>query len=175
MNWIHSISIDGSIAEALQRLRDIHAPATPGWWPLPIGWWIAAGLVLAIISVLFWLVVVERKKRAPYMAIRKNARRLIKIRNDGLIDAKEYATRTNLLFKELVIRVEGQWEAASLHGSTWLEFLAERFDEREFVDGAGQCLGSTRYMADPISDAGLQDLVHKTLLKTSPLNVSSDA
>lgn len=175
MSWIHSISIESSIAEALQRLRDIHEPAAPGWWPIPIGWWGVAGLGLAMIVVLLWVIFSERRKQAPYVAIRSAAMRLNRIRNEGQIDGREYASRINLLFKELVIRVEGQHEAARLHGTSWLEFLAERFNEREFVEGVGRCLGSTRYIPEPFSDAGLQELINKTLLRVSPLKGQSNA
>ncbi len=175
MSWTPSISIDSRVAEALQRLRDIHEPDAPGWWPIPVGWWAVMGLVLAMLGVFIWVVIAERRKQAPYTAIRSAALRLNRIRNEGQIDGREYATRLNLLFKELVVRIEGQQEAAQLHGSNWLELLAERFNEREFVEGVGRCLGSTRYLAEPFSDAGLQELINKTLLKVAPLKVKTDA
>ena len=175
MNWIPSISINNQVAEALQRLRDIHEPAEPGWWPIPIGWWAVVGLLVAMLGMFVWVVLAERKKRAPYTAIRMAALRLNSIRNEGLIDAREYATRANLLFKELVIRIEGQQEAAKLHGSNWLEFLAERFDEREFVDGVGRCLGSSRYLSGSFSDQGLAELIEKTLSRASPTKEQKDA
>ncbi|MCY3883490.1 MAG: DUF4381 domain-containing protein [Gammaproteobacteria bacterium] len=175
MSWIHSISIDGPIAEALQRLRDIHEPPVPGWWPIPIGWWGVAILVLSITAVFSWLVLSERRKKAPYMAIRTAALRLTRVRKEGQIDGREYATRINLLFKELVVQVEGHREASILHGSNWLEFLAERFNEREFVEGVGRCLGSTRYINEQFSDSGLQELINKTLARVSPLTRKDDA
>ena len=35
-------------------LRDIHLPAPVGWWPPAPGWWLLAGLMLAVIIWLFW-------------------------------------------------------------------------------------------------------------------------
>ena len=35
-------------------LRDIHLPDPIGWWPLAPGWWGVLGLVLLIISGIFW-------------------------------------------------------------------------------------------------------------------------
>ena len=175
MTWTPSISINNQVAEALQQLRDIHEPAIPGWWPIPIGWWAVLGILVAMLAVFVWVAIAETRKRAPYTAIRKAALRLNSIRNEGQIDAREYATRVNLLFKELVIRIEGQQEAATLHGSNWLEFLAERFDEREFIDGVGRCLGSSRYLSGPFSDEGLQELIDKTLTRVSPIKVQKDA
>lgn len=175
MSWTPSISINSQIAEALQRLRDIHEPTAPGWWPIPVGWWGVLVLVIAMLIVLLWVVLAERRKRAPYKAIRHAALRLKRFRNEGKIDGREYATRLNLLFKELIVRIEGQQEAAQLHGSNWLELLAERFNERDFVEGVGRCLGSARYLAEPFSDAGLQELIDKTLLRVAPLKVKNDA
>ena len=109
------------------------------------------------------------------MAIRTAALRLTRVRKEGQIDGREYATRINLLFKELVVQVEGHREASILHGSNWLEFLAERFNEREFVEGVGRCLGSTRYINEQFSDSGLQELINKTLARVSPLTRKDDA
>lgn len=175
MIWNPLISATSSVPELLTQLRDIHEPAAPSFWPLPIGWWIAAALALVMLTICILLVVQEQRRKRPYARIRSAAEELNQNRASGEIDALEYATSINLLFKELVIRIEGQDEAASMHGSSWLDFLAERFNDREFVEGAGRCLGSERYLPMSFSDEGLQELVHKTLRRAAPLRTGRDA
>ena len=175
MTWSPSISAANSLSEILDQLRDIHEPAPPGLWPIPIGWWGVAFLVLAIIVFGIWVLFQEYNRRRPYARIRETARELNRRRNAGSIDALEYATSINLLFKELVVKIEGQEEATQLYGSRWLDFLAERFNNRAFVEGAGRCLGSKRYIEDAFTDSGLQELVQTTLLRASPLSKTADA
>lgn len=37
------------------KLRDIHLPAAPPWWPPAPGWWILAALALVGVAVAVWL------------------------------------------------------------------------------------------------------------------------
>ena len=40
---------------SLAQLRDIHMPTLIAWWPLAIGWWVVAGLILLIlVSVIYY-------------------------------------------------------------------------------------------------------------------------
>ncbi len=175
MTWNPSISAASPLSEVLDRLRDIHEPALPGLWPVPVGWWGVAILLLAILVFGMWLLFHELNRRRPYARIRETAKQLNHRRNTGSISALEYATSINLLFKDLVVIIEGQEEATQLYGSRWLDFLAERFNNRAFVEGAGRCLGSKRYIEEKFSDAGLQELVKNTLLRASPLRKTTDA
>ncbi len=175
MTWKPSISAANPLSEVLDQLRDIHEPAAPGLWPIPVGWWGVAVLSFAILMFGSWVLLQERRRRQPYIRIRKSVRQLNDQRNAGSLDSLEYAMSVNLLFKELVVKIEGHEEATQLYGSRWLDFLAERFNNRAFVDGPGRCLGSNRYMEEAFSDAGLQDLVKTTLQRAAPLRRITDA
>lgn len=44
------------LSELLQQLRDIHSPVPPSAWPPAPGWWILAGMLIALIAagIEFW-------------------------------------------------------------------------------------------------------------------------
>ena len=156
------------VAEILAQLRDLHVPENPSIWPLPLGWWISFLLLLVLAVICVWVYLQIRKKLLPYSVIRSSAHSLNRKRNSGKLAPLDYATRINLLYKEVLVRIEGHTEATELHGNEWLEYLAERFSNTEFVHGSGKCLGATRFLPGNYSDEGLQELVEQTLLRAGP-------
>lgn len=46
------------------KLRDIHLPAEPSWWPPAPGWWVLAGLLLIALLMGFWWWQRRRRRRA---------------------------------------------------------------------------------------------------------------
>ncbi len=164
-----------ALSEVLAQLRDIHEPAVPGWWPLPLGWWLVLAFVTIVIGLGIWFYKTERRRLRPYFVIRRATRELNNRRNSGEIDPLEYATKVNLLFKELIVRVEKREEALTMSGSQWLDLLADRFADNSFIRGPGACLGANRYMSGVFSDDGLQELVKQTLLRAAPARKSTDA
>ncbi len=155
--------------ELLEQLRDIHEPLAPGYWPLTLAWWItiAIAILILVTSVILWIRL--HRKFAPYRYIRNQARTLTQHRLSKEIDGLTYATKINLLYKELFVEVENRHEVISMFGPAWLDMIAERFGQDGFRFGAGRCLGTARFISESFSDNGLDDLVKQTLFKVRPL------
>ena len=158
-----------------QQLRDIHEPAVPGFWPLTISWWILFSFILVMVVILFVWYLWHQRRLAPYKRIRKLAKELTQQRENGTIDALKYATRVNLLYKELLLDVEDRTESTTAFGASWQDLLAARFDNQGFTIGPGRCLGIARFSGTSFSDEGLVGLVQSTLLRVKPRTEHSHA
>ena len=154
-----------NLQETLAQLRDIHEPLAPGIWPLAPGWWILGVLVFVAFAVLVWLAVRELNRRRPYTGLKSKVRTLNKLRLEDELTPIQYATAINLAYKELLVTIEERSEASRLHGSDWLDYLSERFNDVDFNSGAGRSLGAARYLPGSFSDEGLTELVDRTLLR----------
>ena len=161
------------LAQALAQLRDIHEPAAPVFWPIPLGWWLLALCLLgALVSLLWWL----HKRRVmdrPYRTVRETASQLqILFRQDGVTE-QDYVSAVNRLYKHLLVDIEATPGSAKADGTQWLEMLAVRFDDDAFKIGAGKALGTIRYAPVRFFDDQLVELVERTLchVKTAPSKV----
>ena len=151
------------IAQALAQLRDIHEPAIPPFWPIPIGWWILAMSIIAALACLVWWWRSRHADDQSYRSIRKTADELRDLYQCGRLSEHEYADAANRLFKHLLIEVESVPGSVQADGLPWLNMLADRFDEDAFVSGAGKCLGTVRYLPVAFSDTQLDGLISRTL------------
>ena len=52
--------------ELLQKMRDIHYPGDPSWFPPAPGWWLVAALLIAALIWLYRRFYRYRRDRAPY-------------------------------------------------------------------------------------------------------------
>lgn len=151
------------IAQALAQLHDIHEPATPPFWPIPIGWWILSISIIAAIAYLIWWWRSRMRNDRPYRSIRDTAFQLRAIYHTGELSAHEYADAANRLYKHLLVEVESVPGSVQADGLPWLNMLADRFDEDAFVAGAGKCLGTVRYRPVVFFDKQLDSLIERTL------------
>ena len=107
--------------DALSALRDIHLPEAVSLWPPAPGWWVAAGLVVAL-AVALRLLQLRRRRSVARAALREL---------DGLErnhqetgDAAEYAVRLSALLRRVALARFPRNEVASLHGAFWVDFLS---------------------------------------------------
>ena len=149
--------------DLLQRLRDIHEPAAPAFWPPAIGWWIVA--VLSVIALVVAVRYLQRRhvQRAPYRAALAEARDLGLAASRGDLDVRSHGDSINAVLKRLLVHVEHLRQVPALHGDAWLEYLGERFDEPAFTSGPGRALGDARYQPQVADHDGLQQLVESVL------------
>lgn len=155
--------MNDQIAQALAQLRDIHEPAAPAFWPIPIGWWILAMTIIVAISCTVWWLRTRHVNDRPYRSIRVTAAELRNLYGNGQLSEQEYVDGANRLYKHLLVSVETVPGSVQADGSLWLNMLAERFDEEAFVTGPGKCLGTVRYQPVDFFDNRLDGLIERTL------------
>lgn len=99
--------------ENLPELRDIHLPADVSVWPLAYGWWLlAAGIVLGVLSVQFFLY------WRRYSKSRYAVKLLNEISNRNIIAAAQ--EMSEILRRICIYKYK---PAAALSGTEWIDFL----------------------------------------------------
>ncbi len=151
------------IEQALAQLRDIHEPAIPAYWPIPIGWWILTVSLIAAIACLIWWWRRRNTEDQPYRSIRETAYQLRELYQHGRLSQHEYVDAANRLYKHLLINVESVPGSTKADGLPWLSMLADRFKDDAFISGAGKCLGTVRYLPVGFYDNQLDELIERTL------------
>ena len=130
-----------SVENPLINLKDIHLPPPVSFWPPAPGWWI---LSVLLISSLFiggvWFYRQHKKRRPKTEALRilKDLQILYQNSQDEVVSLRNLSNlirRTALTFYDIDA-------VASLHGSSWLEFLDKTGKTKEFSQGAGKVLGN---------------------------------
>ena len=155
--------MNDQITQALAQLRDIHEPAIPPYWPIPIGWWILTVSVIATVVFLLWCWRRRYTNDRPYRSIRNAASDLRDLYQNGRLSNREYVDSANRLYKHLLVDVEAVPGSVQADGLPWLNMLADRFNEEAFVSGAGKCLGTVRYRPVSFFDERIDELIAKTL------------
>ena len=149
--------------QALAQLRDIHEPAIPPYWPVPLGWWILTLSIIAMIVCLIWWRRRRNTDDQPYRSIRETASQLRDLYQNGRLAEHEYVEAANRLYKHLLVDVEAVPGSIQADGLPWLTMLADRFKDDAFVSGAGKCLGTVRYRPVGFYDNQLDGLIERTL------------
>lgn len=100
--------------EFAARLRDLHPPEAPPWWPPAPGWWIAllVALVLAALAA--------RRLRPLWRRFLLRRRLLAEL--EGAATAAEISQ----LLRAAALARFPQHPAAGLHGAAWIAFLEAR-------------------------------------------------
>ncbi len=129
-------------AQAL-NLRDIHLPGAPGLWPLAPGWWLLAGVSLALLA---WAGFVGwrhyRLRRAHKLVLDE----LDCIMAD-LVQQRSPALLANLstLLRRLALLRFSRERVAGLTGDAWLHFLDASGQTTGFCSGPGRMLVTGPY------------------------------
>lgn len=110
-------------------LRDVHVPATPPLWPPAPGWWIVAGVVLAVALVLFAWSYRRRKRVQGWRKLFDEA--------CASPRANEQLAAMSELLRRAARKVDRH--ADTLEGEAWLRFLDGK-GRSDFADGAGRLL-----------------------------------
>lgn len=145
--------------DLVARLRDLHPPPAPAWWPLAPGWW-AALLLLAVLAVIVFRYAPPwwrrlRLRRRLIAALETIARR----HRGGAPAAVTIADTSSLLRRAALIKFP-HGGVAGLHGGDWIAFL----ESHDRVPGrfaaldrtltvAPYCAPETSADAEPLLDA----------------------
>ena len=109
--------------ELLARLRDVHAPLEPDWWPPAPGWWI----LLLVVGVLVALAIRDAIPRLERWRMR---RRLLvaldAIERRHRAGAAPVVAEVSQLLRVAVLERFPNEAAAGLHGDEWIRFLESR-------------------------------------------------
>ena len=101
-------------AELLSRLRDLHLPADPAWWPPAPGWWLVAALAVALAALALW------RGRPLWRRLRLRRRLLRALRGS------EGAPEISQVLRLAVLERFPDAGAAGLQGARWVAFLESR-------------------------------------------------
>jgi hypothetical protein len=117
------------------RLRDVHPPPAPPWWPLAPGWWLVllAAVVLAALAL----------RVAPAWWRRLRLRRRFMRALESSASVAEVSQLLRLAARE---RFPEQ-QSAGLHGADWLAFLEARDRRPGRFAALGEALTEAPYRA----------------------------
>jgi hypothetical protein len=123
-------------------LRDVHVPPVPSLWPPAPGWWLVAGVVVALLVLAWWL----QRRRALRL---QSWQRLFDAASAQPSPPARVAAMSELL-RRAARRVDPDSE--KLEGQQWLEFL-DGSRPGQFSDGHAALLleGGYRRELDPAS------------------------
>ena len=139
--------------ELLAKLRDIHLPEAPGWWPPAPGWWVSAAvLAAAAAGIVWWRRRQLARTRTPqYIALEEI--RALRNRYRREKDAKQLFIRLSELMRRVALSINPRREVASLTGEQWLEWLDRNTTDHAFTRGAAKILADAPYRPTPQGDA----------------------
>ncbi len=110
--------------ELLAKLRDIHLPEDPGWWPPAPGWWLVAALLL--LTPIIGLALRAYRRRRPIPKYRSAA--LVELDQcyqqyqlHG--DKPAFVQAVSVLLKRVAMQCYDPTEVAALSGKKWADFL----------------------------------------------------
>jgi len=130
--------------QLLDQLKDIHEPAAIGWWPLAPGWWVAAGILLALIFAIAVLLLRVRQQRRKNQ-YRTEGVRLLKAVN---IRAPRAVEEINILLKRVAVVTFGRKRCAALTGNNWIQFL-QQTAQPSMPESAQRALLESLYRTEP--------------------------
>ena len=112
-------------ADVLARLQDIDLPAPIGWWPLALGWYLLAALLLISLGVFAFY---YRRRRLQGLPKRQGLHLLESYYQE--YQRQKTSPLTSMKISELLRRVSLVYfpreEVAGLHGEAWLSFLKSK-------------------------------------------------
>lgn len=132
-------------ADLLQKLRDIHVPEEPGWWPPAPGWWLLAVLVIAALVWLAWRGMQAHRRRRPLREARRLYAEIYRRYCQGELTQREYLDQSNELLKRVLIHALDEDPARRASGDAWLELLDAHSAPGTFTRGPGRSLGNARF------------------------------
>lgn len=132
------------------KLRDIHLPGDPSFWPLAPGWWLLLILVLLIGA---WLVLKllrrMRQKKHQQQILNEYTVLETKLLNNP---NNEAIANINIFLRRLAISKYPRSDIASLTGANWLQFLDESGNTQEFSKGIGRILVDAPYQSGELKN-----------------------
>ncbi len=112
--------------DILARLRDIQGLDPVSWWPLAVGWWLLALLILLLLTGLV-LFVRNLRKYPPGSWNRDAYHRLMRLQKQARdLSDSELASQLSDLLRRISVTRMGRLQAAGLVGDKWLHWLHDK-------------------------------------------------
>jgi len=126
----------------LDQLRDIHLPDAVSWWPLAIGWWLVAALLLGMMLFFVWRLQRSKQQRHRVNHVMQS---LDALDDDTDLSEQEWLQTLSALLRRIVINLHGRQATAGLVGKQWLEYLDQSTKNKDFSEGGGKLLATHPY------------------------------
>ncbi|MFT7684856.1 MAG: hypothetical protein ACI9FB_000197 [Candidatus Azotimanducaceae bacterium] len=135
---------DQTQADPLAQLRDLHLPGAIENWPPAVGWWLLAFITVVLVSYLLFLLY-QFWKNKQYR--REGIRALEKLKQsfEASPDTINFLEQYSQLLKRVSFSCFSRNEVASLTGESWVAFLDQSGNTKEFSMGCGQVLIDGNY------------------------------
>lgn len=149
--------------QAISQLRDIHMPEPVGLFPLPVGWWIAVGLLVCLVvgGYYFTLRYLRRMQRSTLQELNQLEQRYHEksAQDRGLsdINSNSIAAELSMILKRFAQAQFPKNPVMEFNGESWLLFLDRTGGKGEFRYGVGRNLLVWPYRE--IEDEALMDLL----------------
>jgi len=130
--------------ELIKQLHDIHSPPPISLWPPAIGWWIIAIIMILTTAWYFYknYFITHRVRRAALKKFKQLQRDYSKNQNQLIIEL-------SILLRRIALAKFPQHQVAKLNSNTWLQFLDQTGNTKEFTQGLGQALSVAPYQKSP--------------------------
>lgn len=135
-------------------LRDIHLPASIGWWPPAVGWW----LLVLLIPALIYAAYRGFKYLTRKTAIKTGRQQIVSIQNNTELTDMEKLQQLSMLLRRIAISHYSRQETAGLTGMQWLQFLEQNLQGQPFSEGAGRQLLNIPYRQSQDSKLDMESL-----------------
>ncbi|WP_052697597.1 DUF4381 domain-containing protein [Luteibacter yeojuensis] len=149
------------------ELRDVHVPHV-GWWPLAPGWWVLAGLLIALVLITALLLARRARRRRHVHAVLGDLRQArSRHASDG--DNAAFAATAHQLLRR-VARTRDPY-SVTLSAAAWRDALAAMAPKRDVARLA--TLGDAMYRRDTPLDvdavaADVEAWVRDVLMRGAP-------
>lgn len=145
--------------QAISQLRDIHMPEPVGLFPLPIGWWVALGLLICIMGGGYYFTrrYLRRMQRFALRELVELERRCSSEHRMQGGSATSAAAELSLILKRFAQVQFPNNPVAEFSGESWLTFLDYTGGKTAFRYGVGRNLLVWPYCE--VSDEALADLL----------------
>ncbi len=137
---------------SLLQLRDIHEPASIGFFPLALGWWILIGLLVILLFAFFGLrkYINNPKRKLKTQALKEFQR--IKVNYAKNADKTLLLESISSMLRKITLSYFPEKSRANLTGDGWLVYLDSMSRYPIFQADCGQVFSGDQYKKTIVFD-----------------------